>query len=428
MTLDRTTPPPTTGFDKLTMPPCEVINIGPNVKLWLINSGSQPANRISIYWHRGLSAAASDASVSVLTMMMREGCASMSGAEIADTIDYNGAWMGANNSMHYSGISLLSLNDTTESLLPLLCDMAKNPTFPVNALESTRQRLIAAKQLSQSKVDRIASNELNKLICGASHPYLLDLTIPQLDAISRERLIQEYVLATKHTDVNVFVAGCLTKSLIAGIERLAFALQPQDTSAVIKVVPMPHYSPTTKYIPTVAASNQAAIACAIPTIDRSHPDYDELRHVVIALGGYFGCRLMSNIREEKGLTYGISAALNGSREGSYISISAQCDNSYCQTVIEQIAVELRKLATQPMPDDELTRLKNNIISGLAQQLDTPFAINDYYESLLTVGIEGDYFARRFETIKNLTTQRIMELASRYLKPELMTIIVCHRSD
>lgn len=73
----------------------------------------------------------------------------------------------------------------------------------------------------------------------------------------------------------------------------------------------------------------------MPTVLRSDADYIPLRILVTALGGYFGSRLMTNIREDKGYTYGISASLLGYRNNSFISISCQCDTSHTWQVAKR---------------------------------------------------------------------------------------------
>ena len=98
----------------------------------------------------------------------------------------------------------------------------------------------------------------------------------------------------------------------------------------------------------------------------------------MALGGYFGSRLMSNIREDKGYTYGISSALMGALNGAYITIQSQQDHAYTDAVIEETMKEIERLRTKPMGKDELERLRAFAMSQLAAVLDTPFDISAYH--------------------------------------------------
>jgi predicted Zn-dependent peptidase len=165
---------------------------------------------------------------------------------------------------------------------------------------------------------------------------------------------------------------------------------------------------------------------AAPTIPRSHKDYIPLRIAVMALGGYFGSRLMTSIREEKGLTYGISAALEGSHEAANITINAQCDPAYVDEVISQTFAEIERLANEPMPREELEALIQYLSSALAVTLDSPLSIADHYITQLTVGTPPDYFEQQFNVLGAITPATIAEMTSKYIKPELFATFVAGR--
>ena len=166
-------------------------------------------------------------------------------------------------------------------------------------------------------------------------------------------------------------------------------------------------------------SMQNAIAMGIPAISRHHEDYVPLRLTVMALGGYFGSRLMTNIREEKGLTYGIGAALMGGHEGSHAYISAKCDSNFTDKVISEIKAELVRLASDPPRGEELERLRMHAYVSLLEILDTPKSIMDYYRTMLIAGTPADYLERQLKGITGLSSDVISEMASKYLRPELL---------
>ncbi len=179
--------------------------------------------------------------------------------------------------------------------------------------------------------------------------------------------------------------------------------------------------PQTRRI-TKEGAFQDAIAAGMPGPDRSHSDYIALRLTVMALGGYFGSRLMLNIREEKGLTYGINAALMGTPEGSMLNIAAQCDGRSTDTVISEIGAEMRRMVTDPPTGEELRRLKLHASTDLAEILDTPTSIMGYYANRLYVGTPDDYFERQQKAIETLSPDIISEMAARYLDPSRLTIV------
>ena len=147
------------------------------------------------------------------------------------------------------------------------------------------------------------------------------------------------------------------------------------------------------------------------------------RLTVNSLGGYFGSRLSTNIRERLGLTYGINASLLGYAEGSLIRISTECDNASRDLVVEEIGAEMRRLASDPPGSDEMERICMTEYSSLLDIMETPFTVSDFYQSLHVNGVTADYFYQRLEAARTMTSERIAEIAGKYLRPELMTVAV-----
>ncbi len=415
--------PAVSDFGSLSIPPVTIVDFAPGVTLHLLDNGSCEANRVSVYLSRGTAATDCAGAPAIMPALLREGCATMSGADIAETIDFNGAFITAIAQPHFSGLSLISLNETTRELLPLVGDMLLTPAFPDKAVENALRKVVMDRRLNLTKPSYIASQAIATAMKGKAHPYMLPTPLPVIEGTCRDDIVRAHSLA-RQTPVHIFAAGRLSDKIVNAVEELATRLKPEDTSATVAVVPLTPGIPSDSIIDSATAAMQGAVACGIPAIGRNHPDYDELRHTVVALGGYFGSRLMTSIREEKGLTYGISAALFGSQEGAFVQISAQCDNAYSAQVVDEIRHELRRLATEPMPDDQLRRVRADITSGLAARLDSPFSLIDYYETNLMVGIGDGYFERQFDTISRLTPQRLMHIAAKYLDPgRLSTVVV-----
>ena len=123
---------------------------------------------------------------------------------------------------------------------------------------------------------------------------------------------------------------------------------------------------------------------------------------------------MSNIREDKGYTYGINASIASLHEGASVAISCETDNRYASAVMEEIEKEISRLAENPMGADEFEVVRSSIMSGLTAMLDSPFSIMDYHQMMDMFGLPPDYYAYQLEQLSSLTAQKIMECAERYL--------------
>lgn len=419
---DRTRQPEVRDFDTLHLPSLSVTQLSNGVTLYALDAGDQPLNRITVSYASGLMEADIPDALLLAANLLREGTTSYTGSQISETLDYHGAWLKSEVMSHDTAVSLWSLNKSTIKLLPLFKEILTAPTFPDKEFATLRDKHKARYLLSQKNVGYIASQTDKKMVFGASHPMSRVLDADEIEALTTDDVRAAYS-KTFSTAPKVFITGDIKEILPAIIEFFSqFEFQPSATPER-NIRPMRPAPAGTVTAVDVDSEHQAAIAISIPTIGREHADYIPLRLAVMALGGYFGSRLMANIREEKGYTYGITGHLLGYREGGVVSIATNTTPQYVDAVITEVRNELARLREQPMDDEELAIVRNNAMTSLAAILDTPFSIMDHYLSHFHTGTPPDYFNRQAEAIKSLSAARIMELARKYLDPDNMIISI-----
>jgi predicted Zn-dependent peptidase len=419
--IDRTIAPDVHPFGKLNIPE-ETIEILPSgITLHTLSGGDQAVTRLSLYWKGSTLELPLPIIPTLASELLREGTKTMTGAEIADKLDLYGAILGTSTSNHYNGLVLNMLNNKAKLIMPVIKDMFTNPIFPENAVEAIKMRTINQLRYRHSQVDWVANKHLTKLIAGEEHPMAVMPNYAGYEAIKLDDIVTYYNKAFCSRGLHIYASGQITDEIRSLIEDLAAAV-PVGDGYELNVKPFDAQSAQTKYVEH-GESLQCAVAMALPAISRTHEDYLPLQLTVLALGGYFGSRLMANIREEKGYTYGISSGLNGSQEGGYISISAQCDPKYTDALIEEVGKELERMVTEPPCGDELQRLTLNAATKLAGTLESPFSIMDFYKLRETVGTPLDYFEKRQEAIASLTPEVIAAMSAKYLKPSDLRIAI-----
>lgn len=421
--FDRTTPPPVREFNNLSIPSVETIELCKGVTLCSYNRPKCGILRVDVIWNAGDANLPVKGASSFVATMLRDGTLNHSGEDIAQILDFNGVALKPIGNATYTGIGILGETDKVLDLLPLLSEMIMTPTFPDDAFEAQHRARLANMRTALTKPSYIASCLSAELSYGADHPYMLPVTLEQCEAVSVEDVRRCHLEGITRHAMHIFVTGDLdcvadTRGIVAKFaERLApTSIEP------FEVVPPSPQAPQTR-IEHLPHTIQSAICASIPAIGRLHPDYVDLRHTVIALGGYFGSRLMTNIRERKGLTYGIGAVLMGVHKSGTIQISAQCDIGYTDTVVEEIRNELRLLTSDPMGEDEMARLRRDVMSTLATTLDTPLSIMDYHEAALLADIPDGYYDAQVRSITSMTPERLRLIAARYLRPEELRIAI-----
>lgn len=223
----------------------------------------------------------------------------------------------------------------------------------------------------------------------------------------------------KAENITVAMAGRLTPEMIDAVTHAFWVTQPPGPGVTATVIPDSPAMPCRVDVKREGAT-QSAVVAVMPAIPRSHPDYIPLRIAVMALGGYFGSRLMANVREDKGYTYGISASLVGEKEGAHIKIETQCDPRYVESMIQEIKAEMTAMATRPPSSLELERVKRHYMTTLTSRLESPMSMIEEHISTLTVGTPPDYFDRQQEVLSQLSPELITDVASRYLDPDRLS--------
>ena len=416
--LDRSVAPEVRPFADLVLPGQHVEKLKNGITLHVVNTGSQPISRLVFAREGGALDVACPWRMRLMAEAMRENTVRMDGAQIADIVDFNGARIWSSLHDHFVKLDMLALNSRLHELLPLMHDIMLEARFTDRALEVVAGKAAANRAIQLSKVSYVASNAARKAVVGARHPAAViampddftSSTVADVEAIYAEML---------DARTHVFLGGAFDNATVGAVRSFLEAF-PAARAEHMQVMPY-EPEPPCRVDVEMPQSRQAAVSMMLPTISRDNPDYIDLRLAVIALGGYFGSRLMGNIREEKGLTYGINAALMGSREGAYMEIGAQCDAAYVEQVIDETAKEINALRSNPPCGDELERLKRYAWSSLASAADSAFGTLDHYITQLTVGTPADYFEAQLRAIAGLTPERISDVAGLYLNPDRLRI-------
>ncbi len=412
--LDRKTPPKIKGFGRLSIPKPRTITLDNGTPVTILDNGDQEVNRLSAIWDGGIAETTHPTAATLTANLMREGTSSRDGAQIAETLDYNGAWLRCNTHTHHSSLVAHSLNRNTSDIFPLLTDIITNPAFPQKEFDTLREKLTRIAEIDKEKVEYHSAIANRQLLFGENHPLAHSDTPAEIREITIDDVKALHRSIYNPGTCGIYLAGRITPAIEDTLNNTFGQIPAAKEAACAKRIIPFKASETHLRVIKRADALQSAVKISIPTIDRSHPDYIALRIAIMALGGYFGSRLMANIREDKGYTYGITASLHGYPEGGIMDISTQCDNRYVEPLIEEAKKEIERMRADDFSDDEINRLKFFAMTQLASTLDSPFTMMDYYENMRLAGTPENYFEAQIDTLNSLTSERIARLANDHL--------------
>lgn len=408
---DRTISPSPRPFGPLVMPPDTVEHLGNGAVFHRYIGGDQPICRLQLCLPGG-QAEMGPIEATLFAACLDNGTALRKADDIADLIDFNGARMQILPQNHYINIGLRVLSSHLPQILPVIGDIITGATFPDDRFGVARSSIRSAIDTSRHKVSTLADFAWAKLVYGEGHfeGYLPE--DKEFDAVAASDLRRIHRGWVTGQGVHAFLSGAVDDEGIASVRRFLESL-PSDGGIALKPRPYAPAAAGTRTDVPFDESRQCAIVAGCTSPRRDHADYVPLRYAIMALGGYFGSRLMTSVREERGLTYGISAALLGSTDGTAIYVRTQTDRSTAQEVIDLIGHEIGRLATEPPEGAELERLRRYASTQLAELLDSPDAIMSHYSGQVLVGTTHDYFQRQQDVLTDLTPDTISAMASKY---------------
>lgn len=349
---------------------------------------------------------------------LQDGTSTRTSAEIADSIERLGSWFISNRTSHHNTEHLFGLTGKAEEVLPIFADVLRNPVFPDENFRVRQKNMAQQILLKAAKVESVAAKATREAIWPEGHPSAHTNSADDVMRLTTEDLHRFHRHIFRPSEFQFFLAGNITPGLERAVADICGSLEPIDDADNDELIIKPwgtvdSCNDTIRHI-DVPGSMQAAISLAVPAIGRDHRDYNMLRLAIVALGGYFGSRLMANLREDKGYTYGISAGLLGSIDGGIVSISTECRADVADAAVKEIRSEFERMLNDPLNADELQRLKGYIMSQQASALDSPFTIIDTAINHLTIGTPEDYYERTNEAVIQATPELLAEVASRHL--------------
>ncbi len=419
---DRTKAPATVPAGLYCLPGTEVRVLDNGVRLHVYRGGDQPISTLRIIFDGGYTELGSKPLQSLYSSQITEGSVRRPASEVAGILDFNGARYGISDGPHHTGFAISMLDKKAPDIISLIDELYSAPLFGERELAAARLSLAAQLKFARSRVQTAAREALASLIFGENHPQAQITVEEQITAIDSHALHSAHRKLCNACGCHAFLSGMVTQQTEVAVTGFLQTLRTDRGAMHIQSTPYVAQAPQTVSIERPDAI-QSAIVAALPAVPRTHPDYLPLRLTVMALGGYFGSRLMTNIRENKGLTYGISAALCGTADGAYVAIDAQCDNSFVNSVIDGIREEMLALRSNPPRGEELERLRLHASTDALETLDSPDSIMAFHATMHTVGIPDGYFDAQQRAVAALDSDTIARMASLYLSPDSLRIAI-----
>ena len=404
--------PPVYPVEKKIIPEAVQVRLNNGVRVYLIEAGTEEIMRIEFTFRAGLINEYLPLLASTTNMMLSEGSQNYSSEDLNRLLDYYGVFLNLSAEKDRAGVVVFFLNKHIEKVLELSREILFRPVFPEAELNSLMKKRLSWYLVNREKVQNLATDQFFESIFGKHHPYghqVLEKDFKNLNpAVLKDFHLQYYT----PENMAIIISGKIHEKTS---ELLNFyfgdisskKIYTENSENILRA------EKRKKIHIDKHGTVQTAIRIGSSTINKRHPDYIGLKILDSVLGGYFGSRLMKNIREEKGYTYGISSTVSSLDLTGYKVISTDVSQKNLEKTIDEIYREIKLLQSVPVSKDEMAVVRNYMSGEMVRMFDGPFALAESFRSVWEFGLDNSYYYRLAEKIKTIEPDEIITLARTY---------------
>jgi zinc protease len=400
---------------KLQLKPYKKFTLKNGVDVYTIDAGAEDVMAIEWVFSAGNWYEDQNLVAATANFMLKNGTSNKSAFQVNEHFEYYGSYLNRACYNETATVSLHCLTKHVGELLPAIRELLTDSTMPEEELAVYKQNMKQRLKVSLKKSDFIAGRLIDVYLYGEQHPYGKYSKEEDFDKLNKQQLIDFYDQYYRRGKFVMFVAGKLPDNL----EQLLnenFGDLGNNAVASKAIVAQP--SAEKKFRVTNDKDGvQGSIRIARPFPNRHHPDFLKVQVLNSLFGGFFGSRLMTNIREDKGYTYGIHSFIQNHIHESAWMVSTEAGKDVCEAAITEIYKEMKDLREELVDEEELLLVRNYMMGSILGDLDGPFQIIARWKNIILNGLDENYFYHSINTIKSISSEEIQGLAQKYFNPE-----------
>ena len=419
-TIDRKTPPrihDAVEFD-YRLQPITQQNLDNGIPFYWLSAGVQDVVELDFVFPAGVWQEDKPAVAMATGGLLKNGTNRHTAHQIHESLEFYGANLRVSTGDDFTIVSLYVLTKDLPQLLPIVHEVLTEATFPEEEVAIHKHNAIQRLLVNLRQCEFVANQRIDALLFGEAHPYGRYSKAEKIEALTREDLQRFYRTAYAMSGTRIFMAGKVgtdEADLVNRIFGSGPAFQMQESAENTFSTPGPSSQKHREI--NDPSGVQAAIRIGRLFPNRHHPDFPKMVVLNTLFGGYFGSRLMSNIREDKGYTYGIHSSMQPNIHGGSLTIHTEVGRDVLEAAVTEIYREMEGLRTEAASDDELLLVKNYLLGGLLGDLDGPFQILHRWRMLILNGLDESHFNNNIRIYKTITANELQALAQQYFKAE-----------
>ncbi len=410
--IERTVAPVFKQVENINIIKARQVTLDNGIQLFVVNAGDQELVRVELIFHNVNWNIRKPLQAFAVNSMLTEGTSTLNAYQIAERVDYYGAFLQSDYNSDASMVTLYTLSKHLDNVLPVVKDIITDSIFPDEELETFKRNQKQKLLVSLEKNDYVGRRVFNKTLFGDTL-YGYSTEADDYDKLGRDELVEYFHLAYRPENCTIIVSGKADGEIVNTLNRSFGRNWDKGLNTSLNTFSFPAKGGVLQYIEKPDAL-QSAIRAGKISVNRSHPDFPALQVLNTVLGGYFGSRLMANIREDKGYTYGIGSALVSLQNSGYFVIASEVGAEVCSSTMTEIEKEINLLRTELIPEEELNLVKNYMLGSFLGSLENAFSHADKFKNIWFSGLDYDYYDRYIKEVREITSEKLLGLAKFYL--------------
>ena len=401
----------------LELKPYEYFELSNGIPVYSVNAGAQEVIQMEMVFFAGNHFEKKTGIASATNYLLKNGTRTRTAFQVNEDFEYYGAYCNRSCYNETAVVSLHSLTHHLPKVLPVMRDMLTESIFPETELDIYKQNAQQRLKVNLLKCEFVAGRLINQYLYGASHPYGRVSELNDIENLQLADIRSFYEAYYLNGTCAIFIAGMLPQNLREMLNEQFGNLNVGKPSFLTSDIPLSPSEEKKFRVTNDPDAVQGAIRIASPFPNRHHPHFKKAVVLNTIFGGFFGSRLMANIREEKGYTYGIYSYLqNHIRQSAWV-ISTEAGKDVCDAAIAEVYKEMEALRNMPVKEEELLLVQNYLLGTVLGDLDGPFHIIAKWKNIILNSLDGSFFYDSIEAIKSVSAKELQELANTYLHPE-----------
>lgn len=410
--IDRSIAPEIQPIKEIQLPETISEVLANGMPLHVISSGQQEVAKVEVVFYAGRKQEHKRAVASATASLLKEGTASHTALEIANLIDYYGASIQTKSYIDYSSVTLYCLTKHLNILLPLVYELITEASYPQQELELYIRNQKQKLEVNEMKVEFIAQRAFTANLFGPEHFIGYTTSKSDLEQLTSDDLLQFRSTYYSPSQAFIIASGKLTDEHLKYIDKYLGMSFNQGTKPQVEKVEVSGTAPAL-IVEEKADAVQSAVRVGKRFINKMHPDYPLVKATNLILGEYFGSRLMSNLREDKGFCYGVYSSIASFLDDAYLCIATEVGIDVTAAALHEIEVELNRLQNYLVSKEELEAAINYRMGVFLSDNDGAFNQHEMLKGLLLFGADKNYLTNYIHTLRHATAKDIREMACKY---------------